>query len=45
MTTIDDALKEWDEKYHFKPLRGRKSEIDDHWHSGSSGHIATASHK
>lgn len=27
MTTIDDALKEWDEKYHFKPLRGRKAKL------------------
>lgn len=24
---IDDALKEWDEKYHFKPLRGRKAKV------------------
>lgn len=27
MTKIDDALKEWDEKYHFKPLRGRKAKL------------------
>ena len=27
MTMIDDALKEWDEKYHFKPLRGRKAKL------------------
>lgn len=27
MTMIDDALKEWDEKYHFKPHRGRKAKL------------------
>ncbi|TKR30450.1 hypothetical protein FCE95_10030 [Luteimonas gilva] len=27
MTMIDDALKEWDENYHFKPLRGRKAKL------------------
>lgn len=27
MTMIDEALKEWDEKYHFKPLRGRKAKL------------------
>ncbi len=27
MTMIDDALKDWDEKYHFNPLRGRKAKV------------------
>ncbi|MCO5055461.1 hypothetical protein [Thermomonas sp.] len=27
MTTIDDALKAWDDSYHFKPLRGRKAKL------------------
>lgn len=27
MTRIDDALQEWDDKYHFKPLRGRAAKL------------------
>jgi type IV secretory pathway VirD2 relaxase len=27
MTTIDDALQEWDETFRFKPLRGRKAKV------------------
>lgn len=27
MTMIEDALKEWDEKYHFKQLRGRVAKL------------------
>ena len=27
MTMIDDALKAWDDEYHFKPLRGRAAKM------------------
>lgn len=27
MTTIDDALQAWDDRYHFKSLRGRKAKV------------------